>query len=73
MTEPIGGEESEQPWAAAESMAIDDNAVTTTVDITAFWQQKLDALSAHARHGGSSHSDQQRRARRATREEPPQR
>ncbi len=48
VTDLIGHDEREQLWAAAESMAIDDSAVTTTIDVTAFWQQKLDALAAHA-------------------------
>jgi LmbE family N-acetylglucosaminyl deacetylase len=35
-------------WAPPEEMGTDDAAITTTIDVSAFWEQKLRALGAHA-------------------------
>jgi LmbE family N-acetylglucosaminyl deacetylase len=35
-------------WAPPEEMGTDDAAITTTIDVSAFWEQKLRALAAHA-------------------------
>lgn len=35
-------------WVPPEEMSIDDREVTTVIDITAHWRDKLRALSAHA-------------------------
>jgi LmbE family N-acetylglucosaminyl deacetylase len=35
-------------WVPPEEMGTDDAAITTTIDVSAFWEQKLRALAAHA-------------------------
>ncbi len=35
-------------WAPPSSMAVDDRAITTAIDVDAYWANKLDALAAHA-------------------------
>ncbi|MET0475631.1 MAG: PIG-L family deacetylase [Mycobacterium sp.] len=35
-------------WAPPEEMGTDDAAITTSIDVSAFWDQKLQALAAHA-------------------------
>lgn len=35
-------------WAPPSSMAVDDRAITTAIDVDAYWANKLEALAAHA-------------------------
>jgi LmbE family N-acetylglucosaminyl deacetylase len=35
-------------WSPPEELGTDDAAITTTIDVTAFWPDKLRALAAHA-------------------------
>jgi LmbE family N-acetylglucosaminyl deacetylase len=35
-------------WASPSSMAVDDRAITTAIDVDPYWDQKLEALAAHA-------------------------
>ncbi len=38
----------EKTWAPPDDLAVDDATITTVIDVQAFWEQKLRALSAHA-------------------------
>jgi LmbE family N-acetylglucosaminyl deacetylase len=35
-------------WAPPSSMAVDDRAITTVIDVDPYWDKKLQALAAHA-------------------------
>jgi LmbE family N-acetylglucosaminyl deacetylase len=35
-------------WAPPSSMAVDDRAITTAIDVDPYWDNKLEALAAHA-------------------------
>ncbi len=39
---------SPHAWSPPSSMAVDDRAITTAIDVDPYWHQKLEALAAHA-------------------------
>ena len=41
-------------WAPPDEMAVDDDAITTVLDVAPFWDAKLQALAAHASQGDAA-------------------
>jgi LmbE family N-acetylglucosaminyl deacetylase len=44
----IRGRLGPHAWSPPSSMAVDDRAITTAIDVDPYWDQKLEALAAHA-------------------------
>ena len=42
------GDEAGEAFSPPDGMATDDAAITTRIDVTPFWDDKLQALGAHA-------------------------